>query len=189
MFAVMSDDYNIKYVKIIVYTLMTISAILANFTFLTYETVNLENGSELEIIVFNEQSWNLVDSSAILVGIISASAAIVAIGFSINHLTVTKLFESYASKQFGIYFKKQKIFHVFIILIMIIIGGSILLLFNESIKPPLWSYFFITSLVIGFIFSLGLFFESFYSTFRLINKFDIIDDLKEIIIEKIEKQE
>ncbi len=134
---------------------------------------------------FNYHNWEKIDTSSTILGIITTAAAIVAIGFSINHITFSRVFETYSSRSFRFFFEKKKLFNSFIALILIIIFSTMLLLMIKSLPDPL-QFLFLIILVIGFIFSLGLFYVTFHQTFRLLNKFDIIDDLENIVIQEIE---
>src|SRR5437660_10113945 len=51
---------------------------------------------------FNYHNWKKINTSETILGIITTSAAIVAIGFSINHITFSKVFQTYSSRNFQI---------------------------------------------------------------------------------------
>ncbi|MHB8546480.1 MAG: hypothetical protein ACYDAJ_06910 [Nitrosotalea sp.] len=135
--------------------------------------------------IFNQALWNQVDSHDVMLGIITTSSAIVAIGFSINHITYSKIFDNFSSRSFQEIFDSQHFFDSFIALILIIVFSIMLLLVINSI-PPTLEFLFTTILVNGFIYSLGLFYESFHKTFRFLNKLEIIVEVKSRAISNME---
>lgn len=139
-------------------------------------------------IIFNQILWDKVDSHNVMLGIITTASAIVAIGFSINHITYSKIFENFSSRSFQEFFDSQHLFDSFIALILIIVF-SIMLLLSINVIPPTLGFLFTIVLVTGFIYSLGLFYETFHKTFRLLNKFEIIDELRIKIISRMESLE
>lgn len=139
-------------------------------------------------IIFNESLWDKVDQHDVILGIITTSAAIVAIGFSINHITYSKIFDKYASPSFQEFFDSQQLFDSYLALILIIVFSTILLLAIYVLAPTL-EFLFLLILVNGFIYSLGLFYEAFHKTFVLLNKFEIIKFVTNTVITRLENLE
>jgi len=140
------------------------------------------------VFAFNYKNWDKVPVSETVLGIITTSSAIVAIGFSINHITFSKVFETYSSRSFKFFFDQQKLFKSFIALILLIIFSTMYLLLFGGLVEPL-QFLFLIILVFGLIYSLRLFYVTFHKTFRLLNKFEIIDELKNMIIHDMENLE
>lgn len=136
-------------------------------------------------IIFNESLWNKVDQHDVILGIITTTAAIVAIGFSINHITYSKIFDNFSSRSFQEFFDSQHLFDSYLALILIIVF-SIILLVVVNVIPSTLGFLFLTILVIGFIYSLALFYEAFHKTFRLLNKFEVIEEVTNRIIVRME---
>ena len=184
------NGFDSKIMNITVPSLMIITCMASILLLFNISGLNVNTNSERYEFSFNYENWHKInkDVSTALLAIITTSAAIIAIGFSINHLTLTKVFESYDSQYINHFFKKHKMITSFKVLMLIIIVSTMLLLIIKSMDPPL-QLFFITSLIVWFICALGLFFNSFSQTFRLINKFDMICDLKTDILKDMEDLE
>lgn len=163
-------------------------AVCISSIWLFFGSDTLLNNSNPWKVIFNQTLWNKVDSHNIMLGIITTASAIVAIGFSINHITYSKIFENFSSRSFQEFFDSQHLFDSFLALILIIVF-SIMLLLTINAIPPTLGFLFTTILVAGFIYSLGLFYEAFHKTFRLLNKFEIIDELRNRIILRMESLE
>lgn len=177
-------------VEISVKGVMCIVSILMLFAFFTAMGLFCINPSTSNNITkyefsFNYNNWKKINMDETMLGVITTAAAIVAISFSINHITFAKVYESGTSRSFKFFFNQQKLFTSLIALILLIIFSTIGLLIIHGIPEPL-QFLYLTILVVGFIYSLGLFYISFHRTFRLLNKFDIMDDVENMIIREME---
>lgn len=176
-------EISVKNVEHIVTMLLLFTFVMAIGMF-EINTPVINNVTKYEFS-FNYHNWEKINIGETILGIITTAAAIVAIGFSINHITFAKVYESFSSRSFKFFFEQQKLFNSFIALILLIIFSIIGLLIIPSLLEPL-QFLYLTILVVGFIYSLGLFYISFHKTFRILNKFDIIDDVEAMIIRGLE---
>lgn len=177
----------LKTVRIVTSIAMIATSIITvTMFFQVIENPNPQNNDQL-LLVFNDVLWSHVDVSSLYIGIITTASAIIAIGFSINHITMTKIFESYNSRKFDTFFKKQKLLDAFIVLIIIVMSSSILLVITNALDATI-SYALATFSLIFFIYALKMFFEAFFGNFKLINKFTMLDTLEDEIIGKIKNE-
>ncbi len=135
-------------------------------------------------IIFNYELWKNSDFKTFLIGILSSSAAIVAIAFTITQIIVSNVSQKYSPKILDVYFKKANPMSSFVALILTVAGAATLLSIYNSVAPQL-IVIFSTVIISGFLISLILFTVNFKMIFRVISPYYFMEDIKDLIMENI----
>lgn len=180
-------------ISIALVVLMIITGIVIIVSFLTlneYSVQVVENGvvhnESRYYLSINKESWKQLESNNLLLGILTASAAIVAISFTIIQMLTTDLEGKYGSYAKSFLIIKPNI--PFLSLILVMAGSSMMLFILHSLDPVV-SLFLILALLEGFIFSLILYVQNYYDLFRLNNPFAIIDEIRNRITQNMTEQD
>jgi len=121
----------------------------------------------------------------VIAGILTASAAILAITFIITEVVITNISKNYSTHVLDRYLKQATSHGVFYAWILLATFSAIFL-FALDISNSVTGFMMALILVDGFIFSLILFVEHYHKMIQVVNPFTLIDVMGDEGIENIE---
>jgi len=167
---------------------MIATVIVFVFNFLVFNihpTQIIENSvtkNEMQVsVLINQNIWDKFDSKDLLLGILTASAAILAISFTIIQLLVSNFDEKYGG--YAKSFLNVKPNTPFLAMILVITSSSIML-FTQSLNELL-ALILTLAVMEGFIFSLILYARNYYDLFRLMNPLSFIDEIGDTVTQNM----
>ena len=171
-----------KFLRSFLITVLTIFTILMIVGFsITCERLNDERYSHC---AYDETSWSIQNLYNVIGGILTASAAILAITFIITEVVITNISKRYSPRVLDRYLKQRTSHAVFYAWILMA-TFSALFLFSLDIATPLSGFIMTLILVNGFVVSLILFVEHYHKMIKVVNPFTLIDIMGNEGIENI----
>lgn len=128
---------------------------------------------------FDSEAFAAQDTSALLVGVLTASAAILAIWFTINQVVMSNMSQKYSSKLVEPHAKKHAA--SFVVFVLIVAGSAALLLAHSSLYPWIAAYL-VLALTVCFFVALWLFARDFMRMVRIASPYNFIKDAQEQIL-------
>ena len=129
--------------------------------------------------MFDSDAFGAQDTSALLVGVLTASAAILAISFTINQVVVSGISQKYSSKLVEPHAKKHAV--SFAAFVLMVSGSAALLLAHGSLYPWIAAHL-VLALTAGFFAALLLFAREFMRMARIASPYNFIKDAQEQIL-------
>ena len=128
---------------------------------------------------FDSESFEAQDASALLAGTLAASAAILAISFTVNQVVLSSVSQKYSSRLVESYAKKPAV--SFAAFVLTVAGSAALLLVHNS--PHAWiGAYFVWALAAGFFTALCFFALEFTRMMRVVSPYSFIEDAKKKIL-------
>ncbi len=128
---------------------------------------------------FDSESFEAQDASALLAGTLAASAAILAISFTVNQVVLSSVSQRYSSRLVESYAKKPAV--SFAAFVLTVAGSAALLLVHNS--PHAWiGAYFVWALAAGFFTALCFFALEFTRMVRVVSPYSFIEDAKKKIL-------
>jgi len=151
----------------------------------TEQVITTDDSSDIKTtLYFDAEKWKQFDQSSLLMGILTASAAIAAIAFTITQMLISHISEKYSPYVLDVYVKRTNSNVPFLILIFVITSSTILLLISDLIMDS-FSLMLILATVEFFIYSLISFVKNFFNVFRAINPLEFMNDMAQIVVENM----
>ena len=130
-------------------------------------------------VTFDSDAFEAHDTATLLVGILTASAAILAIWFTLNQMVLSNMAQKYSSKLVESYTKKpSSVFMGFVL----IVAGSASLLFGHSSLPAWFAAYAVLVLTAGFVAILWFFVREFMYMKLVVSPYNFINDAQEKIL-------
>ena len=128
---------------------------------------------------FDSESFEAQDTSTLLAGMLTASAAILAISFTVNQVMLSGISQRYSSRLVESYAKKPAV--SFAAFVLMVAGSAALLIVHNS--PYAWiGAYFAWGLTAGFFAALWFFAREFMHMMRVISPYSFIEDAKKKIL-------
>lgn len=128
---------------------------------------------------FDSESFEAQDASALLAGTLAASAAILAISFTVNQVVLSSVSQRYSSGLVESYAKKPAA--SFAAFVLTVAGSAALLLVHNS--PHAWiGAYFVWALAAGFFAALCFFAWEFTRMVRVVSPYSFVEDAKKRIL-------
>ena len=128
---------------------------------------------------FDSEAFAAQDTSALLAGVLTASAAILAISFTINQVVMSSMSQKYSSKLVEPHAKKHAA--SFAAFVLMVAGSAALLLAHGSLYPWIAAYL-VLALTVCFFAALWLFARDFMRMVRIASPYNFIKDAQEQIL-------
>ena len=130
-------------------------------------------------VEFDSESFEAQDASALLAGTLAASAAILAISFTVNQVVLSSVSQRYSSMLVESYAKKPAV--SFAAFVLTVAGSAALLLVHSS--PHAWiGAYFVWALAAGFFAALCFFALEFTRMMRVVSPYSFIEDAKKKLL-------
>lgn len=129
-------------------------------------------------VVFDTESFGAQDTSTLLVGILTASAAILAISFTVNQVVLSSISQKYSSRLVESYAKRHPV--SFVAFVLTVAGSAVLLLARDSLYA--WTTAFAWALTAFFLVALLFFAREFMHMMRVVSPYNFIEDAREKIL-------
>ena len=176
---------SVRIIKIALLLLMPITPMAIPILFLKLETTTSTDDDRVYIkTVFDEKLFKKSHFDSVLMGILTASAAIVAISFTITQIIISNISQKYSPKILEIYIQKSSPYVAFVTLILTTSGAASLLFLYHIIMPQLVAVFTPVLMVI-FLISLYLFTNNLKLIFHIISPYYIMEDIKEMVLKNM----
>lgn len=128
---------------------------------------------------FDSESFEAQDASALLAGTLAASAAILAISFTVNQVVLSSVSQRYSSRLVESYAKKPAV--SFAAFVLTVAGSAALLLVHNS--PHAWiGAYFVWALAAGFFAALCFFAWEFTRMMRVVSPYSFVEDAKKKLL-------
>ena len=129
-------------------------------------------------VVFDTESFGAQDTSTLLAGILTASAAILAISFTVNQVVLSSISQKYSSRLVESYAKRHPA--SFVAFVLTVAGSAVLLLANDSLYA--WTTAFAWALTVFFLVALLFFAREFRHMMRVVSPYNFIEDAREKVL-------
>lgn len=169
---ILMERYTGKLVRAFLLAILTIFTILAVVNFAILCTDETEYDSIH--CMFNEESWQKNNAFNIIAGILTASAAILAITFIITEVIISNISRNYSSHILDNFLKQlttHSVFYAWIIMATL----SAMALFFIDVLDITTLFIVMILLVDGFVLSLALFVKHYHIMIQVVNPFTTID--------------